>query len=146
MSEVFTENKIKNVIHEGMPNIFNENEVTIIKGIGFLNTLYKMANISFIGGSLLKDYGGHNIIEASANRCPFIVGPYMKNFEDIMNQYIHHNGCIQLNDSSELYDSFVTLLNDNELKQNMVDNSSKVFEDNKGSLEKQYNYINKILN
>ena len=146
VSEVFTENKVKNVIHEGMPNIFNENEVTIIKGIGFLNTLYKMANISFIGGSLLKDYGSHNIIEASANRCPFIVGPYMKNFEDIMNQYIHHNGCIQLNDSSELYDSFVTLLNDNELKQNMVDNSSKVFEDNKGSLEKQYNYINKILN
>ena len=144
--KIFTENKINSVIKEGIPNSFNANEVTIIKGIGFLNSLYRMANIAFIGGSLSKLYGGHNIIEASVNKCPFIVGPYMKNFEDIVDQYIHHNGCVQLKDPTELYDAFLKLLNDDELKTNMVNNSLKVFEDNQGSLEKQYNYINKLLN
>ena len=70
----------------------------------------------------------------------------MKNFEDIVDQYIHHNGCVQLKDSAELYDAFLKLLNDDELKTNMVNNSLKVFENNQGSLEKQYNYINKLLN
>jgi len=144
--KIFTENKINSVIKEGIPDTFNTNEVTIIKGIGFLNSLYRMASIAFIGGSLSKSYGGHNIIEASANKCPFIVGPYMKNFEDIVDQYIHHNGCVQLKDSTELYDAFLKLLNDDELKTNMVNNSLKVFEGNQGSLEKQYNYINKLLN
>ena len=37
-------------------------------------------------------------------------------------------------------------LNDDELKTNMIDNSLKVFVKNQGSLEKQYNYINKLLN
>ena len=46
----------------------------------------------------------------------------------------------------ELYDAFLKLINDDELKTNMVNNSLKVFEDNQGSLEKQYNYINKLLN
>ena len=144
--KIFTENKINSVIKDVIPDTFNANEVTIIEGIGFLNSLYRMASIAFIGGSLLKPYGGHNIIEASVNKCPFIVGPYMKNFEDIVDQYIHHNGCVQLKDSAELYDAFLKLLNDDELKTNMVNNSLKVFEGNQGSLEKQYNYINKLLN
>ena len=146
VSKIFTKNEINNVIQDSIPNTFNENEVTILKGIGFLNNLYKMANIAFIGGSLSKSYGGHNIIEASANQCPFIIGPHMKNFEDVVDQYIRQSGCIQLKDASELYDAFIRLLNNDELKVNMIDNSLKVFENNQGSLEKQYNYINKLLN
>ena len=146
VSKIFTKNEINNVIQDSIPSTFNENEVTILKGIGFLNNLYKMANIAFIGGSLSKSYGGHNIIEASANQCPFIIGPHMKNFEDVVDQYIRQSACIQLKDASELYDAFIRLLNDDELKINMIDNSLKVFEKNQGSLEKQYNYINKLLN
>ena len=146
VSKIFTKNGINNVIQDSIPNTFNENEVTILRGIGFLNNLYKMASIAFIGGSLFKSYGGHNIIEASVNQCPFIIGPHMKNFEDVVDQYIRQSGCIQLKDASELYDAFIRLLNDDELKINMVDNSLKVFEKNQGSLEKQYNYINKLLN
>ena len=50
-----------------------------------LNDLYKMATISFIGGSLFKQYGGHNIVEPAINKCSFMVGPFMKNFEEVIN-------------------------------------------------------------
>ena len=106
---------------------------------------YSMAEVAFIGGSLLKEYGGHNIIEASANKCSFIVGPFMKNFEDIMEQYITYGACIQLKKPIELSDAFEKLMHDDDFRKNMIDKGTKLIENNKGSLEKQYNYISKYL-
>ena len=136
---------IKNSVFNQIPETFKIGEITIIKGIGFLNKLYSMAEVAFIGGSLLKEYGGHNIIEASANKCSFIVGPFMKNFEDIMEQYITYGACIQLKKPIELSDAFEKLMHDDDFRKNMIDKGTKLIENNKGSLEKQYNYISKYL-
>ncbi len=136
---------IKNSVFNQIPETFKIGEITIIKGIGFLNKLYSMAEVAFIGGSLLKEYGGHNIIEASANKCSFIVGPFMKNFEDIMEQYITYGACIQLKNPIELSDAFEKLMHDDDFRKNMIDKGTKLIENNKGSLEKQYNYISKYL-
>ena len=38
------------------------------------------------------------------------------------------------------------LIIDEELRQNMVDNAYKVVENNRGSMEKQYNYLKEYLN
>ena len=38
------------------------------------------------------------------------------------------------------------LIYDEELRQNMVDNAHKVVENNRGSVEKQYNYMKEYLN
>ena len=113
---------------------------------GQLNSLYKIANITFIGGSLISKYGGHNIIEAAANKCAFIVGPYMKNFEDILNLFKAKNACIQLLNSNDLSQSFRELLNNNELRINMIDNATEVVAENRGSSEKQFNNIIKLVN
>ena len=134
------------MILEDIPSSFDSNKIFILKGIGFLDTLYKSASLAFVGGSMLKDYGGHNIIEASANGCPFIVGPYMKNFEDVISLFLEEEACIQIENSDELYDSCKKLIFDEELRQNMVDNAYKVVENNRGSMEKQYNYLKEYLN
>ena len=136
---------IKNSVFNQIPETFKIGEITIIKGVGFLNKLYSMAEIAFIGGSLLEEYGGHNIIEASANKCSFIVGPFMKNFEDIMEQYITYGACIQLKKPIELSDAFEKLMYDDDFRKNMIDKGTKLVQNNKGSLEKQYNYISKYL-
>ena len=95
---------------------------------------------------MLKAYGGHNVIEASTNGCPFIVGPYMKNFEDVIALFLEEEACIQVENSDELYDSCKKRIFDEELRQNMVDNAYKVVENNRGSMEKQYNYLKEYLN
>ena len=64
-----------------------ENDIIVISATGYLDYLYKLSKVSFIGGSLFSKYGGHNIIEAAFNESPFIVGPYMKNFEDVLNLF-----------------------------------------------------------
>ena len=121
-------------------------DVVVINTTGQLNSLYKIANITFIGGSLISKYGGHNIIEAATNKCAFIVGPYMKNFEDILNLFKAKNACIQLLNSNDLSQSFRELLNNNELRINMIDNAIEVVAENRGSSEKQFNNIIKLVN
>ena len=134
------------MVLEEIPSSFDSNKIIIFKGIGFLDTLYKSASLAFVGGSMLRAYGGHNIIEASANGCPFIVGPYMKNFEDVISLFLEKEACVQVENSDELYDSCKKLIFDKELRQNMVDNAYKVVENNRGSVEKQYNYLKEYLN
>ena len=42
-----------------------ENDIIVISATGYLDYLYKLSKVSFIGGSLFSRYGGHNIIEES---------------------------------------------------------------------------------
>ena len=145
ISDILNKNKIKNAIYKDLPKAFNENEVIVIGETGLLNELYKMAKVSFIGGSLKIKYGGHNIIEAASNMCSFIVGPYMRNFEDILDLFISEDACIKLNHPDELSLAFKELLDNDVLRKAMIDNALKVINENKGSTEKQFEYIQNIL-
>ena len=79
--------KINAVIKSDL-NLERENSnAIIINATGKLDSLYDFAEIAFIGGSLFNKYGGHNLIEAAKNKCAIIVGPYMKNFEDILQEH-----------------------------------------------------------
>jgi 3-deoxy-D-manno-octulosonic-acid transferase len=61
----------------GMP----ESEIRVWLGdsMGEMAAYYRLADLAFIGGSLLP-LGGQNLIEAAACACPVLVGPYTFNF------------------------------------------------------------------
>ena len=145
ISDILNKNKIKNAIYKDLPKAFNENEVIVIGQTGLLNELYLMAKVSLIGGSLKSKYGGHNIIEAASNMCSFIVGPYMRNFEDVLDLFISEDACIKLNHPNELSLAFKELLDNDVLRKTMIDKALKVINENKGSTEKQFEYIQNIL-
>lgn len=128
-----------------IPKTLDESDAIIISSIGKLNTLYDMADIAFIGGSLLSKYGGHNIIEPAKNKCAIIIGPHIKNFEDIVSQFIENDACWQLKASNELSYAFKELLNNNELRINMIHNAFEVVTKNRGSAEMQHKYISDLI-
>ena len=103
-------------------------------------------NYSFKCYTPSKEYGGHNLIEAAKNKCAIIVGPYMKNFEDILNLFKNENACVQIESKSELTNAYKELLNNNELRINMIDNATEVVANNRGSSDKQFKYINDLIN
>ena len=144
--EIFKNHKINAVIKSDL-NLERENSnAIIINATGKLDSLYDFAEIAFIGGSLFKKYGGHNLIEAAKNKCAIIVGPYMKNFEDILNLFKNENACVQIESKSELTNAYKELLNNNELRINIVDNATEVVANNRGSSDKQFKYINDLIN
>ena len=143
--EIFKKRKLSAKIVTHL-NIDAENaDAFILSATGKLNILYDHADIAFIGGSLFKKYGGHNLIEPANNKCAIIVGPFMKNFEDIVNIFNDKNACIQLNSYKELTSAFKELLNNNEYRINMIDNASDVVAKNRGSTEIQYKFIQDFL-
>ncbi len=100
---------------------YNSNEVTdvtIIDTIGDLPSLYRCADISFIGGSLV-DEGGHNPLEASRYGCPVLFGPYMDDFSEISTELLDFGGALKVQDSKSLYDILQVLIHD-ETKRKMI--------------------------
>jgi len=144
--KIFKDKSISSEISSILPGEVFSNDVVIINSIGMLNDLYKMATVSFIGGSLFKQYGGHNIVEPAINKCSFIVGPFMKNFEEVINIFKIEDACFQLSDSEHLYSKIKELLTNHDLRNNMINNALKVVENNRGSSEIQFKHINNLIN
>ena len=128
-----------------VPEKIDNNDVIIIEATGLMRELYSKATIAFIGGSLFKEYGGHNIIEAAAEKCPFIVGPHMHNFEEIVNLFTEKNSCIKLGQEKDIFNAFQTLLNDSKLRDDMIIRALNICINNKGSTRKQYTKILNII-
>lgn len=57
--------------------------VLLIDTVGELAALYSLADVAFVGGSLVPK-GGHNIIEPAQHGVPILVGPHTENFRDII--------------------------------------------------------------
>jgi 3-deoxy-D-manno-octulosonic-acid transferase len=57
--------------------------VFLVDTIGELAALYALADIAFVGGSLVPR-GGHNIIEPALYGVPIVVGNHTENFRDIV--------------------------------------------------------------
>ena len=64
--------------------------VLLIDSIGELAALYSLADIAFVGGSLVPR-GGHNIIEPAQHGVAILVGPHTENFRDIIRVFQRRN-------------------------------------------------------
>jgi 3-deoxy-D-manno-octulosonic-acid transferase len=57
--------------------------VLLVDSIGELSALYALADVAFVGGSLVPR-GGHNIIEPAQHGVAIVVGNHYENFRDIV--------------------------------------------------------------
>ncbi|MDD5617823.1 MAG: 3-deoxy-D-manno-octulosonic acid transferase [Candidatus Omnitrophica bacterium] len=76
-------------------------EIIILDTIGKLRFVYSLANLVFMGGSLVP-VGGHNILEPAFFGKPIVVGPYMHNFREITQIFLSNNALIQTKGIDEL--------------------------------------------
>jgi 3-deoxy-D-manno-octulosonic-acid transferase len=74
--------------------------VLLLDSIGELASLYALAELAFVGGSLLPR-GGHNILEPAQHGVPILVGPYTENFRDIVRAF-QANHAVRVVEPAEL--------------------------------------------
>jgi 3-deoxy-D-manno-octulosonic-acid transferase len=74
--------------------------VLLIDTIGELAALYGLADIAFVGGSLVPR-GGHNIIEPALHGVPIVVGNHTENFRDIVGLF-QSRGAVRVVGPAEL--------------------------------------------
>jgi 3-deoxy-D-manno-octulosonic-acid transferase len=76
-------------------------DVLILDTIGELASLYALADIVFIGGSLVP-HGGHNLLEPAFYGRPLFFGPHMDNFKYLAQKFIQTGGAREIKDEAEL--------------------------------------------
>lgn len=61
--------------------------ILLLDTIGELASVYSLAEIAFVGGSLVPR-GGHNILEPAHFGKPIIIGPHYENFRDVVREFL----------------------------------------------------------
>ncbi len=79
----------------------NEYDVLILNTIGELFSVYSIADLAFVGGSL-KPVGGHNILEPIFHGVPVITGKYYENFKDLVEKLKEKEGIIIIENEKEI--------------------------------------------
>jgi 3-deoxy-D-manno-octulosonic-acid transferase len=115
-------------------------EAIVLDTIGNLSSLYRLADVVFIGGSLIKK-GGQNIIEPASFGKPIIFGPHMFNFKDIAQMFLERGAAVKINNKEELRLTARKLLLDKDLRVRIGQLASKIVEENKGATSKTANLI-----
>ena len=90
-----------------------ETDIYIADTIGEMGLWYDIADIVFIGGSLIP-HGGQNFMEPARMRDAVIVGPYMHNFTDAMNRARRADAVISIQTPEELEKTVLRLLKEPE--------------------------------
>jgi 3-deoxy-D-manno-octulosonic-acid transferase len=117
------------------PHELSPGDVLLVNTVGELLSLYAMADLVFVGGSL-ADIGGHNVLEASLVKKPVIFGPHMHNFKEISRLVLEKGGGIQVGDADELATAVVSLLDDHEERKYMGEKGYALLAANAGATER----------
>ena len=122
-----------------------QTQIVLGDTMGELVELYAMADIAFVGGSLVKQ-GGHNPLEPALHHIAIITGEYFFNFQVICEQLIEAQGMIVCtNSADDLYSSIDCLLNDNSSRNRLGENAYLVLKQNQGALSRLLTVINQYL-
>ena len=115
-------------------------DIIVVGFIGILAQLYALADVAFIGKSLIP-HGGQNPLEAAAFAKPVLVGPHTFNFDDITRKLVAAGGARRISDSDDFYQAAATLLGDPGLAQATGERARQVFRSNQGALTKTLDLI-----
>jgi 3-deoxy-D-manno-octulosonic-acid transferase len=85
--------------------------VIVLDTVGELAQLYSIADVVFVGGSLIP-LGGHNMLEPALRGKPVLFGPYTTNFREPATLLREAGGGEVVRDTGELADALRRLLGD----------------------------------
>ena len=110
-------------------------QVVIGDSMGELMLLYGIADLAFVGGSLVER-GGHNPLEPAAHAIPVLMGPHIFNFKDICAKLQQADGMITVSDAESLVTEIITLLTDEDYRLYYGRHAVEVLHQNQGALQR----------
>jgi 3-deoxy-D-manno-octulosonic-acid transferase len=116
-------------------------EVILLDSIGELRSCYPLAEIVFVGGSLIP-HGGQSIFEPAAAGRAIVTGPHTANFAAAVMEFLEHDALIQLPRTSEeqiiptLVSAFTDLLSSPQRRSDLGAHALAVMEANRGAVDR----------
>jgi 3-deoxy-D-manno-octulosonic-acid transferase len=115
-------------------------QVLILDTIGELGRIYGLADVSFVGGSMVP-IGGHNLLEPASFGCPVLFGVHTHNFLLMSQLLIEAGGGKRIDSPEELYITIQGLLSDKASSIRMGSSARQFVETNSGAVKRVIKYI-----
>ena len=125
-------------------------EVILLDSIGELRAAYPIAELVFVGGSLIP-HGGQSIYEPASAGKAILTGPHTSNFSAAVSEFSGQNALIRLDETTEasvvgdLAENFKTVLCNDELRENLGRNALRVMAQNRGAASRTLEYLAPLL-
>jgi 3-deoxy-D-manno-octulosonic-acid transferase len=119
-------------------------QLFILDTIGELAYFYQIADIVFVGGSLVKK-GGHNILEPAIFSKPILFGPHMFNFRDIADLFLRNKAAVIVHNQEDLKTNIVELLNNPDKIIELGRRAKQLVLGNQGATKRNTDFIKKLL-
>jgi 3-deoxy-D-manno-octulosonic-acid transferase len=119
-------------------------EAVLLDSMGELAVLYALADVVFIGGSLVPK-GGHNILEPALFQKPVLFGPHMGNFKEMAEHFIQRKAALMVDNENALAAKLIELQRDAALRRQMGENGYQVLIANRGTTERMMNRMEMLL-
>jgi 3-deoxy-D-manno-octulosonic-acid transferase len=117
--------------------------VILLDTIGELAAVYGLADIAFVGGSLVPK-GGHNIIEPARHGVAIVVGNHTENFRDIIWLFQTHNA-VRIVGPAELPLVLMELISNDTERTAMGQRASETLREQAGATAKTFAALEKLL-
>jgi 3-deoxy-D-manno-octulosonic-acid transferase len=117
--------------------------ILLLDTIGELAGVFELADMVFIGGSLVPT-GGHNVLEPAYWSKVIAFGPHMENFRDIAKLFLDAGAAIQVGSPEELAHA-TWLLENKEARERLGASAREVLEQNSGATGRTLEVLRKYL-
>lgn len=119
---------------EGKAPLKNQ-KVILLDTMGELARIYAIADVAFVGGSMVP-IGGHNLLEPAACGVGVIFGPYVDHFKAAADLLLQSGGGIKIKNEEELYTRVLDLLKDEDKRKRMGKAAQEAIKDKGGVSQK----------
>ncbi|HJX35004.1 MAG TPA: 3-deoxy-D-manno-octulosonic acid transferase [Desulfatiglandales bacterium] len=114
--------------------------VLILDTLGELGRIYGLADISFVGGSMVP-VGGHNLLEPASFGCPVLFGSHTHNFLLMSQLLIEAGGGKRIKSPEDLFITVQRLLLDEAFSDRMGLSAREFVQKNSGAVKRVMKYI-----
>jgi 3-deoxy-D-manno-octulosonic-acid transferase len=118
--------------------------VILIDSIGELASLYSLAAIAFVGGSLVLR-GGHSILEPAQYGVAILVGPHTENFRDIV-ELFRSRDAVRIVSPADLTRVLTDLLDNNNARTALGRRALEALQSQRGATQFSVDQLRALLN
>jgi 3-deoxy-D-manno-octulosonic-acid transferase len=118
-------------------------QIVLLDTIGELASVYSLASVAFVGGSIAPA-GGHNPLEPAQFGVPIVMGPNYANFRAITEDLLASHG-LRIAQPAELSATLINLLEDHDAAGAMGAAARRVFEQQAGATARCVQAIRDLL-
>lgn len=118
--------------------------VVLLDTVGELEAAYTLADLVFVGGTLVR-HGGQNMMEPASLGCPVVVGPHVANFQGEVDMLLRADGIVLADDAAAVEATLARWLEHPEDARDLGRRAREAIVASKGATERTFDVVRPLL-